>query len=80
MKDTKRAKLWQYVKKHGSISTWEGIECAAYTRTSAWIAYLKSKGIKITTEDEFNNGTKYTRYFIAPDEIKKAEENKWVNY
>ena len=80
MKNSKRAKMWRHIRDHGSISNWEGFVYYHYMRTSAWIAFLKSKGIDVRAEDEYNNGTKYTRYYIAPEEVKKAEENNWVKY
>lgn len=81
MTESKRAKLWRHVKKNGSITTWEGIECAAYTRTSAWIAYLESKGIEVDHVTKKNKcGDKYTRYYISGKEIRRAEKEGLVNY
>lgn len=81
MREIKRAKMWRYIKEHGSITTWEGIKCANYTRVSAWIKELINRGVEVRKIPEIGeNGEHYTRYYISPDEIQRAEANKWVRY
>ena len=80
MKNSKRAYIWRYIKLHGSISSWEGFVFCHYMHTAGFMNELKNKGVNIYTQEEHGHNTKYTRYFISPEEIRKAEANKWVKY
>lgn len=81
MKNNKRAKLWRHLKYHGSITTWDGIRIAHYTRVPAWIAYLEQKGVKVKHVNVYEpDGDHYTRYYVSLDECIRAEREKCVDY
>lgn len=63
-------KTLDYMKKHGTISSWEAIQKLNETRLSALIYILKNKGYKISSENKKTKNkdgkvTHYTVYRLA---------------
>jgi len=55
----------EYLKEHGSITTWEAIHDFGCTRLSQYILLLKQDGHKITGVWEHNLDKRWVRYFYA---------------
>jgi len=63
IKDTKTDKVINYLKRNGSITTWEAIEQFRATRLSAIIFNLRLQGFMIRSEKvEQIDGTSFVRY------------------
>ncbi|MBR3183301.1 MAG: hypothetical protein IKF61_03010 [Firmicutes bacterium] len=77
--DTKRKKCWEFMRRHGSITCWDAIKVANYTRLPDYIYKLKVKGINVRSIKEIGEDGTYSRYFIAPEEMRRAEEAHLVN-
>jgi hypothetical protein len=68
-------KTLNYMKKHGSISSWEAIHKLHETRLSALIYILKQKGYKISSEIKkgkniYGEVTHFTVYRLAEEKEK----------
>lgn len=72
---TKRQKVWNLIKKNGSITSWDAIRLFNYTRLPDAIHVWKRRGIQIKKVREEDEETHWTRYYISPEEMARAEQN-----
>ena len=70
MKTTQKQRIIDYIRKFGSISSWEAYADLGITQLGARIDQLKKDGYKFETEWESNKNrfgekTDYKRYFLV---------------
>lgn len=70
MKITQRDRVINYIRKFGSISSWEAYKDLGVTQLAARIKELKKQGYEFKTEWEsstnrFGDKTEYKRYYLA---------------
>ena len=81
LKETKRSKVLNHLKKHGSITSWTAIQKYGATRLSAIIFNLREesritktfsiKSVPIERVDSFGNKVKYANYIY----LKYSKKN-----
>ncbi len=62
-----RAQVLAYMRKHGSISSWEAFAELNITRLSARIKELRDSGYRIISVPEHKNGKHWTRYKLLEE-------------
>ena len=70
MKITQRDRVINYIRKFGSISSWEAYKDLGITQLATRIKELKEQGYEFKTEWEsstnrFGEKTDYKRYYLA---------------
>lgn len=73
-----RGAVFNHLKAHGYITSWEAIEEYGCTRLAAVICDLRKMGYNIATEEirarnRYGEPTKYARYVIAGKEDSNGE-------
>ena len=69
MKKTQKDRIIEYIKRYGSISSWEAYADLGITQLGARIDQLKKEGYEFRTEWEknvnrFGDPVTYKRYFL----------------
>lgn len=72
MKFTKKQKVLDHLKKHGSITSWEAIQNYKATRLSGIIYELRyTQGLLITSERVTGrDGTNFVRYHLVNHQME----------
>ena len=70
---TQNERIYEYMKKHGSITTKDAYEQLGVTRLSARIFELKEQGVKIEKKSEksrnrFGETVFYDRFYLKGEE------------
>lgn len=86
-KTTKHLKLLELFLKNGNqgVTSWDAIEYAHYTRLAAWVYAMKKRGYIIMSIINYENKTRYARYWILATPLKgnhayKRHEKSAINH
>lgn len=84
---TKHLKLLELFLKNGNqgVTSWDAIEYAHYTRLAAWVYAMKKRGYIIMSIINYENKTRYARYWILATPLKgnhvyKRHEKNAINH
>lgn len=76
---SKKKQIWDYLKKHRSITALEAWDLCHYGRLAGYICIWKENGIDIRKKTERNDkGEHWARYYITQKEAKRAEKEGLV--
>ena len=73
-KRTKKERIWNYMKQHGSITQLEAWHYFHFGRLAGYVCTWKKNGIDIEPKTIYGpHGERWSRYFITRKEAERAE-------
>lgn len=80
MKITQKDRILQYIRRFGSISSWEAYQELGITQLGARVDNLKKEGYQFRTEWEsstnrYGEKVDYKRYYLVDDTITENMEH-----
>lgn len=78
-KRSKKERIWNYFKQHGSMTAYEAMRFFMFGRLAGYMCEWRKNGIDIDAKNEIGrHGVHYTRYYIDRKEAKRAEQDGLV--